>query len=715
RRLAEKPMVPREAATLVETLARAIHVVHQAGIVHRDLQPRNVLITSDGTPKITDFGLAKLLDTNSECTASGLIMGTPSYIAPEQAGGHSREVGPAADIYALGAILYKALTGRPPFLGSSALETLKLVSTTEVAPPARLRPDVPKDLETICLKCLQKEPPKRYTSGEALAGDLRRFLEGRPITARPVGLAERFRRWCRRNPKMAAVATLLAATVLLAISVFVGLTYRHNRELRAEIRRTQIKAAEARHHYEEARSTIQAMLNRLDARRLDGVPQFMDLCREQREDASSFYDRILEVIDSADPEVRADTARAWSEASVLEYRLGHREQAEQSVRRALRLVEGMRADGRDHPEFLKIQIDCLMRLGAYMIDLERPEQAIATSRESVTLAERLTESAHDDQNYKSLLALCHHNHANALWDSRNASKDEPTRQRMVEEAKRHYQKAIEIRESLDPKVIPGLAQLLSQGYTNLGIVDWNEGQNTQAERDFGRADELLRSSSPEVLGPGDNFSLESSLLYLNWAGMLCTVGRFDEAIDKADDGLKWIDPYLQSQPNHLGARRACLGLHGNRAGALAGKGKHAESAREWARVIELSDRPVPVKPRVSIAIELAQAGDLAHALGHAQHVKSSDGISGQDCHNLAYLYSLCATAARGDQSIRPAQRNERVQSHIAEAVRWLKAAAKAGLYDDAKLLLENKNDPGFEILRDRPEFREIFGSSGPKP
>src|SRR5262249_51293268 len=212
------PWPARQAGQLVETLARAMHCAHQRGIVHRDLTPGNVLLTADGVPKITDFGLAKILVGGAMQTQTGVILGTPSYIAPEQAAGKTREIGPAVDVYALGAILYELLTGRPPFKAEAALETLLQVQTEERVPPSRLQPKLPRDLTTICLKCLQKEPGKRYGSAEALAEDLRRFLAGEPIRARPVGRAERLWRWCRRNPVVAAL-TGLAALLLVVIAV----------------------------------------------------------------------------------------------------------------------------------------------------------------------------------------------------------------------------------------------------------------------------------------------------------------------------------------------------------------------------------------------------------------------------------------------------------------------------------------------------------------
>ena len=184
-RLAGTPQPGRPAAELVVTLARAVHAAHQAGILHRDLKPTNILFTDDGVPKITDFGLAKRLDSDSKQTESGQIMGSPSYMAPEQARGDTKVVGPAADVYALGAILYEMLTGRPPFKGETPIETVRQVVDDEPVPPRRLVPKVARDLETISLKCLCKQPHKRYPSAAALADDLERYLEGKPIQARP--------------------------------------------------------------------------------------------------------------------------------------------------------------------------------------------------------------------------------------------------------------------------------------------------------------------------------------------------------------------------------------------------------------------------------------------------------------------------------------------------------------------------------------------------
>lgn len=214
-----EPQKPREAAKSVEQIARAMQFAHERNIIHRDLKPANILVTATGVPKVTDFGLAKAVEDDDSHTRSGTILGSPSYMAPEQARGDVRHVGPHSDQYGVGAVLYEMLTGRPPFQGSTVFETLEQVQSSEPVPPRQLAPRVPIDLETICLKCLQKEPSRRYSDCGELADDLQRFLNGEPIQARPVSSAERLVRWCRRNPKLAALTATTALLLVLGFAI----------------------------------------------------------------------------------------------------------------------------------------------------------------------------------------------------------------------------------------------------------------------------------------------------------------------------------------------------------------------------------------------------------------------------------------------------------------------------------------------------------------
>ncbi len=203
-RVATGPLSPRDAAQLLGQVAEAVQYAHERGVVHRDLKPANVLLDAKGQPKVTDFGLAKKLEGDSGLTASGQVMGTPSYMPPEQAEGRA-DVGPLADVYSLGAVLYHLLTGRPPFQSARVMDTLLQVLEREPVPPRQLNRDVPRDVETICLKCLRKDPSHRYGSARELGADLQRFLDGEPIAARPVSGRERMVKWCRRHPSIAAL------------------------------------------------------------------------------------------------------------------------------------------------------------------------------------------------------------------------------------------------------------------------------------------------------------------------------------------------------------------------------------------------------------------------------------------------------------------------------------------------------------------------------
>jgi serine/threonine-protein kinase len=335
--LAEKlqgtPQPARQAAALLAMLAATMHVAHRGGIVHRDLKPANILLTPDGAPKISDFGLARRLHEGTTLTQSGIPVGTPSYMAPEQAQGQAHAIGPAVDVYALGAILYELLTGRPPFQGETAASTIHQVITQDPVPPSRLNFQVPGDLETICLKCLQKPPQQRYEDAQALADDLWRFGEGRPIQARPLGAGARLWRWCRRNPAAAALVAVALLLVGLASGGGVWLvqqraerqaeTARHDAELRNEVHTAVAQAVSLRKgfHFHEARELLEQARHRLEPAGPDNLRRQVDQGRAdldlaERLDAARLRAGVLFEEDLDHAEAEEPYVAAFAEAGL---------------------------------------------------------------------------------------------------------------------------------------------------------------------------------------------------------------------------------------------------------------------------------------------------------------------------------------------------------------------------------------------------------------
>ena len=396
-----------EIALLIKQLADAIQYAHEQGIVHRDLKPANVLMTSRGEPKVVDFGLAKRLDDSARVrTQTGAVIGTPSYMSPEQASG-SGQVGPGSDLFSLGVILYQLLTSRLPFEGSSTVETLKIISERDAIAPSKLRPSVPRDLETICLKCLAKESDHRYGSARLLSEDLARFLDHRAILARRAGMLERTARMIKRHRE----ASMLAASLGLLLLAVLGYAifqqqYLHQAQQQADSQklmasRQRERANQAEKAYESSLEKARELVGRTTdlGMKLANEPGWDETRRKAFEDAASYYEEFLKQ-HGDDPNIRREAAQAAMRSASLHTDLGRWSEAETRLNSANEWLSELAYDRQAQ----WLRTDCLLQLAIVSWRLERHSQAEKTFGETIALMRELLSANPDRSDFLLRLA-----------------------------------------------------------------------------------------------------------------------------------------------------------------------------------------------------------------------------------------------------------------------------------------------------------------------
>jgi serine/threonine-protein kinase len=739
-RIHGNPQPPREAAYLVETLARAVAYAHQLGIVHRDLKPANVLLTRDGVPKITDFGVAKRLEDSSGQTKSGMLVGTPSYMAPEQARAEASAVGPLVDVYALGAILYELLTGRPPFEAATTMDTIVKVTSQEAVAPSRLRYGLPPDLETICLKCLQKEPEPRYQSAQALAEDLRRFLAGEPIQARPVGSAERAWRWCKRNPRLAALGGVALA---LLVGWAVSSTFLYYQILAKEAaKEREYQRAESNREQAEENARREGIARReAEARRLEAqaaeqkAAERAGVAERQRTIMlGSLYGMITKVEDKLrDKEDMSDLRKG-----LLETGMDGLRQVEQAFGKSTLVDRSMGV--------------AYQRLGDIYESVGKTDETMRLYKQSLVVFERLEKEEPDNDwlpwnraiSYDRLGSVSHDFQGDAA-----AALD-------------YYRKSLALRQALaarvkTPEIKPARRNAaLSVSYIKLASFTRDVG-DPAAAREFARQ-ALAQSEAALAADPKDaqsarfratsRYTLGRAEAHLGLVAEARTTLR--RCIEEREKFAR-DDPTSAAAKRDLGAAYEALGdleleqgavttardayakaqaLHralvekerdnledqwnlGNayyRLGtALEMLGERAAARTHFAECLKLREvrakaDPTNVQAQAEFMLAQARAGRRAEA------ARSADAVRDRSAKDPAYLfetaraYALCAGAAGNDKALQG--------RYSALAIGCLERALALGYRDRDALLRE----PDLEPIRTSPAYQTLLGKLPiPKP
>jgi tetratricopeptide (TPR) repeat protein len=699
---------PRNAARAVADVALAVHHAHQRGILHRDLKPSNVLLDNDGRPHVTDFGLAKWMNTDSELTQSGFLVGTPSYMAPEQAAAGpavERNVTTATDIYGLGAVLYGVLAGRPPFEGGTVLHTLEQVRTQEPVPLRRLQPRVPGDLETICLKCLEKEPHRRYPSAQALADDLERFLAGKPIAARRVRTWEKTWKWARRKP---AVASLLAISMLTALALALCVLI-YNGQLRqaVAIARANEKQALEQHEladerYRLARDSMRRMLARLDAGRVADVPRLMELRLTLLEDAQGFFQKVLDQANNPDPSIRIDVALIVAGTGSSQYLLGRPAAARPNLERAVALLENLHKElPNDHAQYG----DCLDHLAgchAFLAALDNTagywDDALRHLHASLGLYERMAGDRPNDP--KWLDAQARTEHFIGAHHQTRGQRDE---------AVTHYEKSIALRNrmiSAYPNVEAYQIQL-AETDQNLGLLYAHAGRTADARTVYEKTIKLFQPLTvrhPE----NDTYPLTLAAAYVNFGGLLMQVGAPDQAVQMLDLGIKSVEALLEREPRHTFARARGVEAHGTRAQLHEKLGQWAEAVKDWDRVVELNDAPGPWRYRLCRAVALTRAGEHARAAAEAHALETDPQVPADGQGDIGQVYAWSVELARKDLKLPPAKREALAEEYAVRAVAIYSKLLAAGHFKNPVTAKEFVNDQDLRVLHDRPEFQKVL-------
>jgi serine/threonine protein kinase len=732
-----QPQPPRMAANLIETLARAMHYAHENGIIHRDLKPANVLMTSDGKPKITDFGLAKRLEEDSGQTKSGTLMGTPSYMAPEQARGEIKNVGPLADVYSLGAMFYELLTGRPPFLASTAMDTIMQVTRDEAMAPTRLRPDTPPDLETICMKCLQKEPEKRYQSALALAEDLERFQVGEPILARPVSGLERLWRWCRRNPRVAALTGAVAALLVSVSVVSVASAVRISNEQQATLRqkeeadRQRKEALAQRDRADKAReradanakvadqmsklsqNTLLKLVTTVQAQ-LQNRPDMEDLKENILNDALSGLEVVAKTAESS-PLAARTRGGVYQRKGDMFLTAGKTKEALEAYQQGLaQFQKGLDDLAADEPQCEIAQYNVAV-LNAKMGDVSLQRGSVSDARkyhqEAWRMRKSLAEGTLKSPEFKDPAVAW-----GALASSYNSLGNLALQEGDIKLARDNFREGHQVREKLvrGPEDLQG-RHALASSYNGLAELSYRLDDKEGTRRYFA---DLLKLMQDLIKADPKNVGYKKDMATtLERRGDINLFWRqeLDKTLEYYEQGSRLRQAMLDREPSSaelkigVATAKYRLGTVNLFLGRLDPAHKYYEQSLKMREKLAADD-PANTQRKYELMLALARCGQHQRAAELAGAIHKATARDPTFLFCVACGYALCIPAVLdGKDKNLPTTADLDLQKRYADkSIEALRQAIAKG-YDDRVTL---ETDPDLAPLQNDPRFKELLKQMG---
>jgi eukaryotic-like serine/threonine-protein kinase len=692
--LQQRPLEARAAAQILVQLADAVAYAHSQGIVHRDLKPQNVLLQENGArridnqmafdtgsvtgvvPKIADFGLSKLIKEESTQTRTGEPLGTPSYMAPEQISGSTREIGPATDVYGLGAILYECLTGRPPFRGSTAIETMRLVQSQDVVPIDRIRPGISMDLTTICSRCLEKEPTRRFASCQALRDDLWAYLQGRPISSRPRSIPYRVRLWVRRNP----ARTAMGAIVVLSVLGFIGVTTWHQLLLRQQ-------RELAHQQYAKARTAIWAILNQAQRFSALEIPKLNEMVLGQTQESLKLFEELQGIEHS--PQSEVDLARIQMRAGTSLVSMGKTEEGEALLAEAATKFEDLFKNSPLDPAITSDYIDGVTKLSIARTASGKHADAIDQLKRVVPLVVQQAQADPQDFRSQNAVGWVCISLGNAYLYSNDFAAAAEEYQRSVDFRK----KAVELApDNLDVRTA------LADSMINLAQASASQGKKEVAIQYLREAiavfDEALRK-----FPKNEGFRVSKAVSHLNLSNHLVSTEDLEGAVATCGLGIDAIRELVAKEPNHQTARDTLSMLHANRGMYLCALQRHRESFPDWSEAVRLSagfDNNMAHYCKTMWIRSLVTEGNQSESDSRLQELEA-EKLSPLNLYRLSAAYGYAATRIVGTST----ELEMKKRAYIERSLTILRELANQGEFkeDQANVnyILESED---FSLVRD---------------